>query len=116
MNNVREKLMELLECITGCAVEECRDCALNKNIEQCVEFRKKWLTDKLLANGVTINEWIPVTERLPEEDCFVIVWHDETEIALFSEGKFCFYDAVGCLREYVEVTHWMPLPSAPKGE
>lgn len=52
--DIREKLVGLLECITGCAVEDCRDCELNKNIEQCVEFRKKWRTDKLLANGVTV--------------------------------------------------------------
>lgn len=38
--DIREKLVELMECITGCAVEECRDCELNKNIEQCVEFRE----------------------------------------------------------------------------
>lgn len=86
---------------------------LEEYTDRCARYAEEIAVLKAAGERV---EWIPVTERLPEEDGFVIVWHDETEIALFSEGKFCFYDAVGCLREYVEVTHWMPLPTPPKGE
>lgn len=86
---------------------------LEEYTDRCARYAEEIAVLKAAGERV---EWIPVTERLPEEDGFVIVWHDETEIALFSEGKFCFYDAVGCLREYVDVTHWAHLPQPPKGE
>ena len=33
----------------------------------------KGLVDTLIANGVTVQEWIPVTERLPESGVHVLV-------------------------------------------
>ena len=72
------------------------------------------------ANGVTVQEWIPVTERLPEKN-------DQWVLCLCVSGaievlKFDYtmwnWDAQYPGRCYMEnyVTHWMPLPQPPKGE
>lgn len=53
-------------------------------------------------------EWIPVTERLPHKDAIVMTWSEETrDMELASKLEYFEED---------DVTHWMPLPPAPKGE
>ena len=72
------------------------------------------------ANGVTVQEWISVTERLPEKN-------DQWVLCLCVSGaievlEFDYtmwnWDAQYPGRCYMEnyVTHWMPLPELPKGE
>lgn len=69
------------------------------------------LADHLIANGVTIQRWIPVEERLPEDDVEVLT-RRATGMSVESRCGFGWvYD------EYNgrwEVTHWMPLPQPPK--
>ena len=81
--------------------------------------------DHLIANGVTLaeqlassskylasSEWIPVTERLPEPLTQVLSYgHGCFEVNMVDGGVWDneYYS------EY-SVTHWMPLPEAPKGE
>lgn len=52
------------------------------------------------------DPWIPVTERLPDEAEIFIGWHEDGFV-LMTENIFDEMDGV---------THWMPLPSPPKGE
>ena len=54
------------------------------------------------------GEWISVEERLPEPTYCVLVYGDEGEMEIDALG----YD--GEWMGYVDVTHWMPLPEAPK--
>ena len=66
------------------------------------------LADYLIAHGVTVQEWIPVTERLPDVRKFVLVYDNINGVCLdYRDG-----DSFG----YCEVTHWMPLPEKPNGE
>lgn len=83
------------------------------------------LATHLIANGVTVQEWIPVTERLPEVECH----HYSVDVLCYAPNKLCpfigyaFLDTGEwyCPREKEslargDVTHWMPLPQPPKGE
>ena len=134
--DVREKLVELLseKCMETCkqrkgyvcSVEECR-----RGKERCCGF----YADHLIANGVTVQEWISVKERSPEDSgCYLVVYRDkyngsisiafdmyvkcnigewwESEFACDITKQFLW---AAKLQEQ-EVTHWMPLPQPPKGE
>ena len=111
MPNTREKLIELLNIGYDCPdgrnpflEESCSTCPYGK-AECCgVEMQ----ADKLIANGVTMQKWIPVSERLPEVNVPVLVYDGD-----YVDGRE-FYD-LSYVSKY-GVTHWMPLPEPPKGE
>ena len=122
MDNTREKLIETLG-----------DFPLYPSI-----MRKAWmpqavenLADHLIENGVTVQKWIPVTERLPVEESkafelelkeypmYIVMidmaflpatlyydWQNDVWFDFRHDGKIDEYD----------VTHWMPLPEPPKEE
>jgi len=55
--------------------------------------------------------WIPVSERLPEEDRLVLYFGNGCAyVAFFKDGAF-LNEAYGAI---VGVTHWMPLPAPPQ--
>ena len=65
------------------------------------------------------QEWISVEDRLPSKSGYYLIcqkssrWCDEViQTARWNEKKFRGAQA-GCFMEHV--THWMPLPDAPKG-
>ena len=73
-----------------------------------------------LANGVTIQKWIPVTERLPEKEGTYIVRTTTgavTTARFYEERDMTNYR--GDFIKHVEAkfhrnaTHWMPLPEPP---
>ena len=75
--------------------------------------------DHLIANGVTVQEWISVDDKLPEPWKQVLIYslHDFCESAVYIgvPGKW----RVTWNHEMLDadsVTHWMPLPETPKGE
>lgn len=97
--NDREKLIELLN--------EGYLTAIQRNLS-VMETQVRIL----LANGVTVQRWIPVTERLPEPFEDVLVFRDgEISIDYHEENGWFAYDFKG-----KRVSHWMPLPEPPKGE
>ena len=62
--------------------------------------------------------WIPVTERLPKEGEFVLVYgdlypnkHDGGVIAVSKRMDWNYWQGFGRERD---ITHWMPLPEPPK--
>ena len=108
MENIREKLVELL-----------REGIVFHYFSTCEEQ-----ADYLIANGVTVQEWIPVSERLPKKDESVLVYFDTGNMAV---GYW--YDKDECISFWqiwtddgwvsdadCEPIYWMPLPEAPKGE
>lgn len=131
--DVKEKLVELQSIIT-CPNAICNFCEHFKNKGACEKHKKEVIADNMIANGVTVQEWIPVTERLPERDKEVLLivhgWEDrlyytgclhrqEAERSWLTgiESKASDWKIWGFsyLREPI-VTHWMPLPNPPKGE
>jgi hypothetical protein len=68
--------------------------------------------DYLIASGVTVQEWIPVSERLPEDSGYYLVHHKDgfvSERYFYEDAPEIFAQVRNC-----PVTHWMPLPAAPK--
>ena len=78
---------------------------------------------------VTPDCWIPVSERMPEDDDFVYIWPRPDfgiELHVAQYGKFDKRDKGWYAQVYehnygieyhpITVTHWMPLPAAPKLE
>ena len=73
----------------------------------------------LIANGVTVQEWISVDERLPQEkvDCIVHYKHAYCDNDDYWAIGMCFYDGEKFQFDPAyKVTHWMPLPQPTKGE
>jgi hypothetical protein len=114
---MREKLIELLQdCICDYVSTESYDWWVT------YEVKYEELADHLIANGVTVQEWISVKDRLPEDNERVLVYHDDGVIR-FGINKDGFADVVSSLYLkhnhktcFAKVTHWMPLPEPPKGE
>ena len=127
--DVREKLVELLDN----AIIDSDDNYGFPNTNQ--------LADHLIANGVTVQEWISVKDELPEYPGHYLVctsinyWHggcmdinenhkyhpngtpvgyDGTTMSVLD----CYYDVTGHWNRVCDshVTHWMPIPEPPKGE
>ena len=101
----REKLIELLD---------------NSFAEQ---YEKRGLltaphtADHLIANGVTVQEWISVKDRLPEK------FHSVLAARKIGDWFGIDIESIGATDKWSgdvftdhEVTHWMPLPQPPKGE
>ena len=102
MMDVREKLVELIA----------------ETIELYPSEREE-LADGLIANGVTVQEWISVKDRLPEEkvNCIVHYKHAYCDNDDYWAIGICFYDGEKFqLGPAYKVTHWMPMPNPPKGE
>ena len=76
------------------------------------------IAEKLISNGVTVQEWISVDDRLPEEkvNCIVHYKHAYCNNDGYWAIGFCFYDGEKFqLDQAYKVTHWMLLPQPPKG-
>ena len=92
--DVREKLVELIA----------------ETIELYPSEREE-LADGLIANGVMVQEWIPVDDRLPESFESVLVFRDgKITIDHHEENGWFAYDFNG-----KRATHWMTIPQPPKG-
>ena len=102
--DVREKLVEL---INDCRVMEGYGMDL-------VEMQ----ADYLISNGVTVQEWISVDEKLPQN--FISVLGYMTDAGEFPPVRECytvgnvfFFPALGDIHP---VSHWREMPQPPKGE
>jgi hypothetical protein len=89
------------------------------NSPRLVEEEAKILASRLITHGVTVQGWIPVTERLPKNGERVLAHLNSgsTYIADFdNSGVFPDWHKPNSNRLYCYVTHWMPMPQPPKGE
>ena len=89
-----------------------------------VTYIENYLADHLIANGVTVQEWNSVKDRLPDNDDWVLVCRKTIKTGYTTMVvDRCTFTVGGdrvWLAEYATykqvVTHWMPLPQPPKGE
>ena len=128
--DVREKLLGLIAKAKYICADEYSD-----------HTEDEYIADTLLDNGVTVQEWISVNDRLPEYPGHYLVctsinyWHggciDRNENHKYHpngtpvgyDGSTmsvldCYYDVAGHWNRVCDshVTHWMPIPEPPKGE
>ena len=118
--DVREKLVELLNEVQETGVNEIPagfGCT-------CDYVKNEKVASHLIANGVTVQEWISVKDRLPETDDWVLVCRKTIKTGYTTiVVDRCTFTVGGdrmWLAEYATykqvVTHWMQLPQPPKGE
>ena len=107
--DVREKLVELI--FSSLCRHIHKSCKLAENI-----------ADDLITHGVTVQEWISVKDRLPEDGETVLVCGSRGGVytaVLNKPGKYKGWHKLNSKSHYCDPTHWMPLPDAPqppKGE
>ena len=113
--DVREKLAEL--------IESARYWGSNTSEE---------IADHLISHGVTVQEWISVNDKLPDETGQYLAVKkriapddfggDRTDIVIIrffvDDGFRMPVHIPDWINKKIneEVTHWMPLPEPPKGE
>jgi hypothetical protein len=110
--DVMEKLVELLrnsphlDVIKGYKGNDC-------TFEQGADW--------LIANGVTVQEWISVKDRLPDEYEPVLVY--DPDVGHGQCVMYACWSVDGWKTEFDfdhhedhGITHWMPLPTPPKEE
>ena len=107
--DVREKLVELLRNAKAAMKSENLSCDIARNM---------FVADFMIANGVTVQEWIPVTERLPENIANrVLVVCERSNGVFYAHYEKPFWINLETDKPFIStVTHWMPLPHPPKGE
>ena len=109
--DIREKLVDIV-CD---AMED--GCIGHCNHPPC--FQVERVVNALIANGVTVQKWIPVTERLPEKSDYYLAFTDNGIISVLPFSlqyrAFNAFDGDGT-EHFIPCTHWMPLPQPPKGE
>ena len=80
----------------------------------------EYLADHLIANGVTVQEWISVYDELPEVGGYVVCIATRNPFSRLMPmvariEKNGWVNPI--TEQYIsEVTHWMPMPNPPKGE
>ena len=115
--DVREKLVELLtdNLPRIGSLPKC-DNPLQYTMDEIVER----IADHLITNGVTVQEWISVKDRLPDAGGYVVCIAKRNPFSIFMPmvARIEKNGWVNPMTEqYIsEVTHWMPLPELPKEE
>ena len=123
MPNTREKLVDIV-----CDAAQINGCIHSCNHPPCKMVSV--IVDALMQNGVTVQEWISVKDRLPEGNKPGEI--SENVIVRTTDGEVTtgWLDALGSDKWWLVigtddshtcwglgyVTHWMPLPVAPKEE
>jgi hypothetical protein len=82
---------------------------------RCEDVNRQYAVNWLMNNGVTVQKWIPVTERLPEYGEIVLAFgkrHATSGMFRGTTSKPNWWHWKG--NTYKDVSHWMPLPEPPK--
>ena len=78
----------------------------------------EYIADTLLDNGVTVQEWVSVKDRLPEAGGYVVCIAKRNPFSRFMPMVARIEKngwANPMAEQYIsEVTHWMPIPQPPK--
>ena len=120
---MKQKLIELIAYAKQIASAKCygyvlcNNCPNKKYEGRC---KDNFMAEELIANGVTIQKWIPSYEY-PKETGFYICWYKSPYGEdLWKVGQ-CYWNGtnwttVGFMPLVVQVKQYTPLPEPPKGE
>ena len=100
--DVKEKLVELQ-----------LQADIADNISENGTQHREFIADLMIANGVTVQEWISVKDRLPtiyDADA------DGCVLAIHKAGNKRYYHWRSVANNPFDFTHWMKTPQPPKGE
>ena len=102
--DVKEKLVELLQNAKAAMKSENLSCDIARNM---------FVVDFMMANGVTVQEWISVDDRLPESIANrVLVVCERSNGVFYAHYEKPFWINLETDKPFIStVTHWMPLPS-----
>ena len=113
---MREKLIEALSQVQDYGTKSTYE-------ENSVTIESKgnaYVADQLIANGVVISnsetttKWIPVTDKLPDDEKKVLCILDDGFFCIleWTSWEWLWNDGHNVYAEK-DVTHWMPLPEPP---
>ena len=120
-----EELVKVLR--EPCPHENCELCyeaadaieELTATAESYKRSMEAWADEAARAHDM-MPRWVPMTERLPKEGEFVLVYgnlypnkHDGGVVAVSKRMDWNYWQGFGRERN---ITHWMPLPEPPKEE
>ena len=111
MHNTREKLIELIDeadewADHKCDELECETCPTNKMKPNCV---LQLMIDRLIANGVTVQKWIPASKPPTRKDA-----DKYGRILAMEFGMMALVDYRGPINYPNRFPYWLPLPEPPK--
>ena len=107
MTNKKEQLNDLLDKFIDGGFKQLNHASIEY-------IHNSDISDHLIANGVTVQEWISVKDRLPEpRENPVLVTYDG---GVWMAWKHSTHWELPSTLKTNLVTHWMPLPEPPKGE
>lgn len=115
---------EIIRALRCCAEGECKDCAMHEDKQRCQENlldKAADLIERLTAENAALREkvpqWISVDDRHPKPGTRVLAMDGVFvgEAYRTSADTWRRYDGIA-MRDCIGsvVTHWMPLPEAPK--
>lgn len=123
---MREKLIELIQTAKSKRQHDFFIGDIDDAID--LESDDEYIADHLIANGVTIQQWIPVTEGMPKtipcgagteySEAVNVLTSGRKVITAIWNGLHWICDAEFWDAEFEEITHWtpviLPLPEPPK--
>ena len=123
--DVREKLVELLKTNACPSPFICDQACKYYGYGDCFPYR---FADHLISNGVTVQEWISVDDKLPPYNRDVLVYRPNMAMKILVDNYEGYYgeDDDEWHEGWVKygndihgkpvITHWAYLPQPPKGE
>lgn len=109
-------------------LHRCATCDFwRENDPRCMNGQSQWGGKAVPKDNYCLyweyhTDWIPVTERLPEDRSNVLVvayWHERWGVYMGwcapERAEWSVHVGIGD-RDDVAVTHWMPLPEPPEEE
>jgi len=112
----KEKQIEEMAKITANAIEKkvcekCEDCKWNGSGSKDADCTDYICAEALYNAGYRKQEWISVEERLPDEQGRYLIVDKEGQMnTAFYTPRFGWFSHF----RIKNITHWMPLPEAPK--